>query len=403
MEKAVAGMPGLLVGKVGLVSTCPPPRLAGLGKVRGTIIRMTEAHLPKSATKLRKAANFSESGQFSTGIYRRRVGGAGLVVRALSGSEGARAGASNGKTESNRAESWDKITSNMAQMATLPFLLLLMPQILKNAQNLIAGKLEAVSILPWMAYFTGLLGNMLLLTYFAEKHEKSAVVVQSMGVITTAVLLSQIFLGGFMPFPAFALMSAVTAAGLVLNYLDFAGMVPPLLWAIWKGFIGVTGLAVLPQVIWATFTATTTIIPAVVTGLAGAVFYIQDKRGALPQKLRGVWSSMSAWTATLLFMFMPIAQLLSCFNNPSNLANMSITTTLLGMSGNALMIARALYTRDIIWLTGTVWAVAFMGWGVLFSMFVNKVHINAPVFCLLSAVIVGYLGTAMRASCFRCH
>ena len=36
--------------------------------------------------------------------------------------------------------------------------------------------------------------------------------------------------------------------------------------------------------------------------------------------LRSAWGALSAWTATLLFMFMPIAQLWACFTAPEALA-----------------------------------------------------------------------------------
>lgn len=38
---------------------------------------------------------------------------------------------------------------------------------------------------------------------------------------------------------------------------------------------------------------------------------LQDKAQKLPEALQGTWSSVPAWTATLLFMFQPVAQLVS--------------------------------------------------------------------------------------------
>lgn len=93
---------------------------------------------------------------------------------------------------------------------------------------------------------------------------------------------------------------------------------------------------------------------------------------------------MSAWTATLLFMWMPVAQMVILFwlfwkkhwcksdchlvankfemlirslvsvqwtnlLNPDNIKGLSATSMLLAMVGNGLMIPRALLTRDLMW------------------------------------------------------
>ena len=38
---------------------------------------------------------------------------------------------------------------------------------------------------------------------------------------------------------------------------------------------------------------------------------MQAKRQQLPQQLQGLWKDIPAWTATLLFMFQPVAQSVS--------------------------------------------------------------------------------------------
>jgi hypothetical protein len=42
------------------------------------------------------------------------------------------------------------------------------------------------------------------------------------------------------------------------------------------------------------------------------------------------------------------------------------------MTGNALMVPRALYTRDVIWLLGSTWGSAVGGWGVMLSLFLGR-------------------------------
>ena len=60
------------------------------------------------------------------------------------------------------------------------------------------------------------------------------------------------------------------------------------------------------------------------------------------------------------------------FTDPSSLEGLSLGTILLAMTGNGLMVPRALFTRDVIWLTGTLWGSLMMGWAQLLSMFIGQ-------------------------------
>lgn len=95
---------------------------------------------------------------------------------------------------------------------------------------------------------TGLLGNLSLLSYFAKKKETEAVIVQTLGVISTYAVLVQLAMAESMPVPQFVATSVVVAAGLILNFLNYCGWIPGTLWLLWEDFITVGGLAVLPQV-----------------------------------------------------------------------------------------------------------------------------------------------------------
>lgn len=96
---------------------------------------------------------------------------------------------------------------------------------------------------------TGLLGNLSLLSYFAKKREKEAMVIQTLGVVTTYVVLSQLSIAGAMPLPHFAATSAVVASGLVINFMNYFNVLPAQILNFWQDFITVGGLSVLPQVI----------------------------------------------------------------------------------------------------------------------------------------------------------
>ncbi|KAK3275043.1 core protein, partial [Cymbomonas tetramitiformis] len=110
----------------------------------------------------------------------------------------------------------------------------------------------------------------------------------------------------------------------------------------------------------------------------------------VPPMLKGIWGVLSAWTATLLFMTMPIAQLVNNFTVPASVQGLSVVSVLLGLCGNALMIPRALYTRDAIWLTGCIWGAIVMGWTQLLSFYIAQ-HIGVAAFGIISALLVGYL------------
>ena len=95
---------------------------------------------------------------------------------------------------------------------------------------------------------TGLLGNLSLLSYFAKKREKEAAVVQTLGVISTYVVLVQLTMAEAMPVQYFVATSAVVTVGLVLNCLFYFGKLGMTVWRLWEDFITVGGLSVLPQV-----------------------------------------------------------------------------------------------------------------------------------------------------------
>ena len=109
------------------------------------------------------------------------------------------------------------------------------------------------------------------------------------------------------------------------------------------------------------------------------------------------FSKLSAWTATFLFMFGPIAQLANNLSNPANLAGISLLTLLLATAGNMLMLPRAVLTKDRIWFTGSYWAVAVGGWVVMLSMFLFGA-INPFVFYAFSAILPLFTGYIFRRS-----
>ncbi|KAJ8762018.1 hypothetical protein K2173_006620 [Erythroxylum novogranatense] len=158
-------------------------------------------------------------------------------------------------------------------------------KIILNARNLMASNKTALLAVPWLGMLTGLLGNLSLLSSFAKKREKEAVVVQTLGVLSIYIVLSQLAMGDAMPLPLFVATPVVVATGLVLNFLNYFGMLNAKIWHFWEDFITVGGVSVLPQA----------------------------RTGKLPTKGVKFVESVSGWTATLLFMWMPVSQMLCLF------------------------------------------------------------------------------------------
>lgn len=103
--------------------------------------------------------------------------------------------------------------------------------------------------LSMQGMLTSLLGNLSLLSYFAKKREKEAMLVQTLGVLSTYVVILQLALAQSMPFPYFLATSLVVVFGLFLNFINYFGLLNAQIWRFWEDFITIGGLSVLPQVI----------------------------------------------------------------------------------------------------------------------------------------------------------
>ena len=92
--------------------------------------------------------------------------------------------------------------------ATVPFLFLTMPQILKNASLIAAGRPEAPPPSRGRARWPA--SSEISPSYFADKGELSASVVQGAGVCATGALLTQITLAGHIPVGPFVVAAAAS-------------------------------------------------------------------------------------------------------------------------------------------------------------------------------------------------
>lgn len=297
------------------------------------------------------------------------------------------------KINDENFKQWDGWTAKFAAAANVPFLLLQLPQILLNARNLMAGNMSALLAVSWLSILTGLLGNLSLLSYFAKKKETEAMIVQCLGVISSFTVITQLAMAKAMPFSYYVLISIVIGTGVISNFLNYVGMLPPAIWRFWEDFITVGGLSILPQVMWSTFVPyiPNSLLPGGLSFVAAMIAVVMARTGKLSEKGVTFVGAISGWTATLLFMWMPIAQMWTNFLNPDNIKGLSAISMLLAMIGNGLLIPRALFTRDLMWFTGSWWATFMYGWGNLLCLYLFK-SISREIFLASTAGLSIWIG-----------
>ncbi|KAJ7949929.1 Maltose excess protein 1, chloroplastic-like protein [Quillaja saponaria] len=293
-------------------------------------------------------------------------------------------------------EQWDSLTANFSGAANIPFLILQMPQIILNARNLLAGNKTALLAVPWLGMFTGLIGNLSLLSYFAKKREKEAIVVQTLGVVSLYTVFTQLAMAEAMPLPYFLITSVVVATGLVVNFTNYFGLLNAGIWQFWEDFITVGGLSVLPQIMWSTFVPyiPSSILPGAISFVIAIATVIMARTGKLSEGGVKFVGAISGWTATLLFMWMPISQMWTNFLNPDNIKGLSAISMLLAMMGNGLMIPRALFIRDFMWFTGATWASLFYGYGNIVCLYFFN-SISKEFFLAATAGLFLWIGMAL--------
>lgn len=298
--------------------------------------------------------------------------------------------------KSSTYDFWDGLTEQLSGSATFAFLPLQLPQIILNYRNLSAGNAAALAAVPWTGLLTGLLGNLSLLSYFAEKKERGATIVQGVGVLSTFIVLVQLAIAGTMPAPVFTATAVAVVVGFVVNILNFNGLLSPSIYRAWKELITVGGVSVLPQVMWTTFEpyVPPSVLPGTVFLALSTLMVILGRLDKLPKTLSNFMGGLAAWSATLLFMWGPVAQMWTNYINPANIRGLSVYTILLAMAGNSLLLPRALFTRDLMWFTGSSWGALMQGWGILLSMYTNKC-VSGSVFLGISCGLALWLGNML--------
>lgn len=212
-------------------------------------------------------------------------------------------------------------------------------------------------------------------------------------------MLTQIYMAGFLPANLYKGVILSTVMCFSVNIAKLCGWLESSgrrsVWSFWQSFLGIAGLAVVPQVLWQTFTDSTSIMPGAIAGCTGIGLAIAAQVFDLPQPLVRFRATLGACTATLLFMLQPVAQLVSNFTNPASLEGLSQLSCVLAMVGNAMMVPRALFTQDLIWFSGSTWGYMLMGWGQLLSLYLGKDptgvrFLSAAPFAAATVLAFGY-------------
>ena len=63
------------------------------------------------------------------------------------------------------------------------------------------------------------------------------------------------------------------------------------------------------QVLWSTLGLGSSLAPGVTAAIAGVAFLVAQRQGGVSPDVQKVWKGLGGWSATLLFMLMPVTQL----------------------------------------------------------------------------------------------
>ncbi|MGV2827186.1 hypothetical protein [Myxosarcina sp. GI1(2024)] len=330
----------------------------------------------------------------------------------------------------SQLNSWNRWNQLLVSLSILVFLPLQFPQVLRNHELIVSGDPEAIAaltVIPAMGYASGMLGNLLLMNFLAERLEFWGTAVQAVGMITSGIVLIQLFSAGLVPVFFFIPFVAILIVGSVFNYSNFFLNKQPLwsehIWLIGRLCMRIMGIALLPAfAVLQLHDALFPKLPQWPGGIGIALLasflvltFIRQQAETFPEFfaeknswrrqvlnssewldawLRRGWQGLAGWTANLLFMFGPLAQLINSIIHPDSLSALSLTTQFLCVGGNLLMLSRSgtllVQGKDRIWCFSSLWDIA-MRMGVFFC--VMYYHLLAPVtFFTCLALVFGCLG-----------
>eukprot|EP00963_Diacronema_lutheri_P005739 scaffold456_cov368-Pavlova_lutheri.AAC.2 len=337
-----------------------PPQFSVL---RGDMRTCTRVHLQPSA-RVRKCERRGERN--GTDLKTRRRG----WKRRASSQEHSQGG--DGKEEE---DGWDRWTGRMVDLSAGCFAIMQVPQMARHTWMLQQGALAEMRALSVPGVACSLVGNAILMHHFARRGEAAAVRVQAFGTCSGSILLAQIAAAGHLKAwmavlaGTFAVVATGTAVWRILRNHEGSQ------WKWWDRALALVGCLSLGQV-WAAVTRIDAWLVAAFSTCAWTAALVwedaqykktvRSHESEDPPNLEELWErrweAISSWSATLLFMLMPVAQVAKSFAEPWTVEGIAMPTVFLGWVGNALMLPRALATRDLVWVAGSAWGATVFGW-----------------------------------------
>lgn len=333
-----------------------------------------------------------------------------------------------GRLDPHRWSRWNQV---MVSLSILAFLPLQVPQIWRNLEVISSQDpltIAHLKVIPVLGYASGMVANLLLMCYLADRQERWGAIVQGIGIVTSGIVVTQLFTVGLVNAHLFVVLGVGMVVGMGLNLFQLGRSpvelsVQPLdqtleqssdqtpiqtqkgttgdlsqessecdrqgfdrLWSLWKNGLNIIGLTLFPLIL--TWQLRESFLPTLSLGFgwAGSALLLGFSSTALlenrlPQQwvehpycapmesvlhlLQRYWAVLSGWTANLLFMFGPAAQLMSNLVHPESIAALALPTQALSVLGNLLILARSgtlfIQGQDRVWAVGGLWEVSIRG------------------------------------------
>lgn len=300
---------------------------------------------------------------------------------------------------------WERFSQMMVSLSILAFLPLQLPQIWRNFGLMTTqdpATIAHLKVIPVLGYVSGMVANLLLMCYLADRRERWGAIVQCLGIVTSGIVVTQLFTVGLVHPMLFTGLALGVALGIGFNGIqlwrggnpassdpssDPADPSPSpqgfdRLWTAWKNGLNILGLTLFPWILtWQLRESLAPNLPLGV-GLAGSCILLGISstvllESRLPQPwaehplfspldrllhlFQRYWAVLSGWTANLLFMFGPAAQLLANLVHPESIAALALPTQFLSALGNLFILTRSgtlfIQGHDRVWAVGSLWEV----------------------------------------------
>lgn len=308
------------------------------------------------------------------------------------------------------AHRWERFSQFMVSLSILAFLPLQVPQIWRNFDAITSqdpATIAHLKVIPVLGYVSGMVANLLLMCYLADRQERWGAIVQCLGIVTSGIVVTQLFSVGLVDPLLFAVLILGVGLGISLNGIQlWRGTDQPLstsapeltpepcpdpgtfdrLWALWKNGLNILGLTLFPLIL--TWQLQESLLPhlSLGCGVVGSCLLLGISSTALLENqfpstwsehpwwspleqilglFRRYWAVLSGWTANLLFMFGPAAQLMANLVHPESIAALALPTQFLSAFGNLLILTRSgtlfIQGHDRVWAVGSFWEVTVRG------------------------------------------